>query len=393
MIRRILTCIAVVAATSSVFPQQLSAATSAPSTINAISNRGTGVIEVTWSIVSGATSYQTRLLIGTVPVKVSPTILSNKPQKFTFVGLEYNVPYRVQVRSSDGTWSSYGNATENPVIPQAGKPSTPDQPTVSVTDDFKLKATWSPPSSSGGSPITSYSVQLLQGSTAAGEPVVVKGLEVELQTKDKTNQYSVTVVAVNEANVSSEASEASSPVAAEKRAAALVVSPRPPSNSPSSGGNNNSPSSGGSGSPSSGGSGSPSSGGSGSPSSGGSGSPTSGGSSTPSNNGGNNSPAASPTPVVDQTTRTVSPTPVTPRYTKVIKAKATTSSKTLLSLSKLPSPKGSKTTLSVAASSRKICQLKGTSVKNIRKGTCSVKVTVTTKSGKKTSRTVKLVTR
>lgn len=367
----------VVAATSSVFPQQLTAATSAPSTINATSNPGTGVIEVSWSTVAGATGYQAQLLIGIVPIKMSPTILANKPRKFTFVGLEYNVPYRVQVRSSDGTWSSYGNASENPVIPQAGKPSTPDQPTVSVTDDFKLKATWSPPSSSGGSPITSYSVQLLQGSSAAGEPVVVKGLEVELQTKDKTNQYSVTVVAVNEANVSSEASEASSPVAAEKKAAALVVAPRPPSNSPSSGGNNNSPSSGGSGNPSSGGSGTPSS----------------GGSSSPSNNGGSNSPAVSPTPVVDQGTRTVSPTPVTPRYTKVIKAKATTSSKTLLSLSKLPSPKGSKTSLSVAASSRKICQLKGTSVKNTAKGTCSVKVTVTTKSGKKTSRTVKLVAR
>jgi hypothetical protein len=360
---------AVVAATSSVFTQQLTAATSAPSTINATSNPGTGVIEVSWSTVAGATGYQAQLLIGIVPVKMSPTILANKPRKFTFVGLEYNVPYRVQVRSSDGTWSSYGNAPENPVIPQAGKPSTPDQPTVSVTDDFKLKATWSPPSSSGGSPITSYSVQLLQGSSAAGEPVVVKGLEVELQTKDKTNQYSVTVVAVNEANVSSEASEASSPVAAEKKAAALVVSPRPPSNSPSSGGNNNSPSSGGSGTPSS------------------------GGSNSPSSNGGGNSPAVVPTPVVDQGTRTVSPTPVTPRYTKVIKAKATTSSKTLLSLSKLPSPKGSKTSLGIAISSRKICQLKGTSVKNIRKGTCSVKVTVTTKSGKKTSRTVKLVTR
>jgi hypothetical protein len=357
--------------------QQLTAATAAPSTINAISNRGTGVIEVTWSTVNGATSYQARLLIGTVPVKVSPTILSNKPQKFTFVGLEYNVPYRVQVRSSDGTWSSYGNATENPVIPQAGKPSTPDQPTVSVTDDLKLKATWSPPSSTGGSPITSYSVQLMQGSSAAGEPVVVKGLEVELQTKDKTNQYSVTVVAVNEANVSSEASEASSPVVAEKKAAALVVLPRPPNNSPSSGGNNSSPSSGGSGTPSSGGSGTPSS----------------GGPSSPSNNGGGNSPAVSPTPVVDQGTRTVSPTPLTPRYTKMIKAKATTSSKTLLSLSKLPSPKGSKTSLSIATSSRKICQLKGTSVKNIRKGTCSVKVTVKTKTGKKTSRTVKLVAR
>jgi hypothetical protein len=64
-----------------------------------------------------------------------------------------------------------------------------------------------------------------------------------------------------------------------------------------------------------------------------------------------------------------------------------------LSLSKLPSPKGSKTSLSIATSSRKICQLKGTSVKNIRKGTCSVKVTVKTKTGKKTSRTVKLVAR
>ena len=376
-IRRILTCIALITTATAMSSQQLTAATAAPSTINAISNRGTGVIEVTWSTVNGATSYQARLLIGTVPVKVSPTILSNKPQKFTFVGLEYNVPYRVQVRSSDGTWSSYGNATENPVIPQAGKPSTPDQPTVSVTDDLKLKATWSPPSSTGGSPITSYSVQLMQGSSAAGEPVVVKGLEVELQTKDKTNQYSVTVVAVNEANVSSEASEASSPVVAEKKAAALVVLPRPPNNSPSSGGNNSSPSSGGSGTPSSGGSGTPSS----------------GGPSSPSNNGGGNSPAVSPTPVVDQGTRTVSPTPLTPRYTKMIKAKATTSSKTLLSLSKLPSPKGSKTSLSIATSSRKICQLKGTSVKNIRKGTCSVKVTVKTKTGKKTSRTVKLVAR
>jgi hypothetical protein len=377
IIRRILTCIALITTATAMSSQQLTAATAAPSTINAISNRGTGVIEVTWSTVNGATSYQARLLIGTVPVKVSPTILSNKPQKFTFVGLEYNVPYRVQVRSSDGTWSSYGNATENPVIPQAGKPSTPDQPTVSVTDDLKLKATGSPPSSTGGSPINSYSVQLMQGSSAAGEPVVVKGLEVELQTKDKTNQYSVTVVAVNEANVSSEASEASSPVVAEKKAAAFVVLPRPPNNSPSSGGNNSSPSSGGSGTPSSGGSGTPSS----------------GGPSSPSNNGGGNSPAVSPTPVVDQGTRTVLPTPVTPRYTKEIKAKTTTSSKTLLSLSKLPSPKGSKTSLSVAASSRKICQLKGTSVKNLKRGTCSVKVTVTTKSGKKTSRTVKLAVR
>jgi hypothetical protein len=359
-IKQILVCIAVVGATSFFLPQQLTAATSAPSTINATSNRGTGVIEVTWSSVAGATSYQARLLIGTVPVKVSPTILANKPREFTFVGLEYNVPFNVQVRSSDGTWSTYGNASQNPVIPMAGKPSTPDQPTVSVSDDYKLKATWSPPSSTGGSPIASYSVQLLKGSSAAGEPVIVKGLEVELQTKDKDNQYSVTVAAVNEANVSSEASDASSPVVAEKIAAAVVVLPRPTAGNPSSGGGNSNSST--------------------------------GGNSNSSTGGNSNSPAAN-NPTSNQNTQIVSPTPVTQRYTKVIKAKATTSSKTLLSLSKLPAPKGSKTSLAVASSSRKFCQLKGTSVKNLKPGTCSVKVTVTTKAGKKTSRTVKLVAR
>lgn len=361
-IKQILVCIAVVGATSSYLPQQLSAATSAPSPIKATSNRGTGVIEVTWSSVAGATGYQARLLIGTVPVKVSPTILANKPREFTFVGLEYNVPFNVQVRSTDGTWSSYGNASQNPVIPLAGKPSTPDQPTVSVSDDYKLKVTWSPPSSTGGSPIASYSVQLLKGSSAAGEPVVVKGLEVELQTKDKTNQYSVTVAAVNEANVSSEASDASSPVVAEKIAAAVVVLPRPTSGSPSSGGGNSSPSSG-------------------------------GGNSNPSSGGGNSNSPIVNNPTSNQNSQVVAPIPVTPRYTKVIKAKATTSSKTLLSLSRLPAPKGSKTSLAVASSSRKFCQLKGTSVKNLKPGTCSVKVTVTTKAGKKTSRTVKLVAR
>jgi hypothetical protein len=338
---------------------------------------------VTWSSVAGATGYQARLLIGTVPVKVSPTILANKPREFTFVGLEYNVPFNVQVRSSDGTWSTHGNASQNPVIPMAGKPSTPDQPTVSVSDDYKLKATWSPPSSTGGSPIASYSVQLLKGSSAAGEPVIVKGLEVELQTKDKDNQYSVTVAAVNEANVSSEASDASSPVVAEKIAAAVVVLPRPTAGNPSSGGGNSNPSSGG-------GNSNPSSGGGNSnPSSG-------GGNSNPSSGGGNSNSPIVNNPTSNQNSQVVSPTPATsatPRYTKVIKAKATTSSKTLLSLSKLPAPKGSKTSLTVASSSRKFCQVKGTSVKNLKRGTCSVKVTVTTKSGKKTSRTVKLVVR
>lgn len=342
---------------------KVSAAPTAPSTINASSTRGSGVITVTWSAVSGATAYQARVLIGSVPIKTSAVLTNLSSRTATFVGLEYNVPYNVQVRASDGAWSQYGNASENPVIPAAAAPSAPAQPTVSVTDDYKLKASWSPPSSNGGSPIASYLVQLMQGSDAAGEPLKVTGLEVELTTTDKTNSYSVTVAAINEADVKSDVSEASAPVVAEKKAAAVVVISQPSNNSPSSGGGN-----------------SPSNNNTNSPSIG---SPAA---------GVVNSPSVS-TPATNQLNQVVSPSPVVPAYTKVIKAKATTTSKTLVSLSKLATPKGSKTTFTIATASKKYCQLKGTSVKNLKAGTCSVKVTVTTKTGKKSFRTVKLIAR
>lgn len=327
---------------------------SPPATINASSVRGTGVISVSWSAVSGAASYQTRVLIGDVPIKTSAAIASTADRSYTFVGLEYNIPYKVQVRASDGTWSPYGNASPDPITPLAGIPSAPAQPSVAVTEDMKIKASWSPPSSTGGSPIASYSVQLMKGADPIGEPVPTTGLEIELTTKDKSNSYSVTVSAINDANVKSEASEASQAIVAEKKAAANVA---PPSN-PSNGGGNT---------------------------------PSNGGSNNPSN-GGANTPTIQ-NPIVDPTTRIVSPAPVIPNYTKVIKTKATTTSKTLVSLSKLATPKGSKTSFTIAASSKKYCQLKGTSVKSLRAGTCSVKVTVTTKTGKKTSRTVKLIAR
>lgn len=335
-------------------PTVVHAAPNAPSTINAESVRGTGVITVKWSSVSGATAYQARILIGSVAIKTSTTISSSADRSHTFVGLEFNVPYKVQVRASDGTWSTYGDAAQNPVTPLAGIPSAPAQPSVAVTDDMKIKATWSPPTSTGGSPIASYSIQLMKGTEPAGEPVTTTGLEIELKTKDKTNSYSITVAAINEANVKSEASEASQPIIAEKKANAVVALPSNPSN----GGGN-------------------------APSSGGGNSPT---------GGGGNAPAVKDPPV-DQITRIVSPVPFAPTFTKVVKIKATTTSKTLVALSKLATPKGSKTSFSIASSSKKFCQLSGTSVRSLKAGTCSVKVTVTSKSGKKTSRTVKLVAR
>jgi hypothetical protein len=50
--------------------------------------------------------------------------------------------------------------------------------------------------------------------------------------------------------------------------------------------------------------------------------------------------------------------------------------------------KGSKVSLSVALKHKKVCKVVRTSIKTIGKGTCSVKVVVTTKSKKKTSKTV-----
>ena len=51
-------------------------------------------------------------------------------------------------------------------------------------------------------------------------------------------------------------------------------------------------------------------------------------------------------------------------------------------------PKGSKVSLSIASSKKKVCKVGRASIRTVGKGTCSVKVVVTTKSKKKTSKTV-----
>ena len=293
-----------------------------------------------------------------MPIKTS-TSLGPAIRSYTFTGLEYNVPVKLQVQSLDGTWSAYGVATPATVKPVAADPSAPGQPTVSVIENKRIKVEWALPSSDGGSPIVSYSVQLLIGSDSAGAPVTTTALQLELDTADTTSSYSVTVAAINSAGLKSSASEASAPVVAEKKAVSTVDV------TPGSGGSGESPATGG------------------------------GSGNTPSSGG---SPAASgevkpvvQTPAVNQLTQVVSPLPAATAYSKVIKAKSTTTSKTLVNLSKLNTPKGSKTSFTVAIASKKYCQLAGTTVKSLRTGSCSVKVTVTTKTGKKTSRTVKLL--
>jgi hypothetical protein len=324
-------------------------------------------VTVKWDLASNATRYEARVRIGssTGIIFRSSGTLGPASQSISFTGVEYNLRYVVGIRAGDASgWGSFVYA--DPVVPVAAEPNPPAKPDISSPADGQLTINWSAPGYTGGAAITNYIVQLFVGDEVSRAPATTTGLTYTFKDLTNTSKYSVNVKAVNAESKTSEPSELSDAKTPSKDVARALATP-PRSNSPSSGG-------------------------SGTPSSSGSGTPSSGGSSTPSKNGGGNSPAAN-NPTSNQNTQIVSPTPVTPRYTKVIKAKATTSSKTLLSLSKLPAPKGSKTSLAVASSSRKFCQLKGTSVKNLKPGTCSVKVTVTTKAGKKTSRTVKLVVR
>jgi hypothetical protein len=340
------------------------AAGATPTSRIAASTPGTATATISWT-TNSATNYQAQILIGNVPVKTSPS-LGSSVSSYTFTGLEYNVPYKLQVRAFSSSWSPYGLATPSTITPTAAAPASPAQPTAAVIEDKKLKISWTAPSSDGGSPIARYSVQLIKDGQSAGEPVTTQALQVELSTVDTTSSYSATIAAVNEAGMKSDASEASAPVVAKMLAVAVV------DNSPTSGGGNT---------PASGG------GGNNSPSSN---NPTSGG-------GNSNQPVAevpSAPPVAVQTPpNLVSPLPALLPYSKLVKVKSTTSKSTLGSLSKLSIPKGATTSFVIGTTSKKYCSLRGTSVYMFKAGTCAITFTVKTKSGKKTSRTVKLVVR
>ena len=341
------------------------AAGTTPTSRVATSTPGTGTATITGAEVANATNYQARVLIGKVPIKTSASLAENS-RNYTFIGLEYGVPIKLQVRSMDGTWSSWGVASPDPITPVAAAPSAPGQPTLSVIEDKRIKVEWALPSSDGGSPIASYSVQLLQEGVAAGEPVTTTSLQLEMDTADTTSSYSVTVAAVNNASLKSSASEPSDPISAKKKAVATVEIPAV--SPPAGGGTDRTPAVDGAVK-----------------------TPAASIEKTPETNT-EKTPSAT-SPATNQLQMLVSPSPVVPAYTKVIKTKSKVTSKTLVTLSKLTVAKTSKTSFKLATASKKYCQLSGSTVKNIKAGTCLVTVTVTTKAGVKKSRTVKLIAR
>lgn len=372
---------------SGIRPQSVDAAISGdPTNVEAEAPPGTATAVVTWTAPTGVTRYRIKAYIGVVAVKTSG-ILSAPRSTYTFSGLEYDIPYAIKVEAGDSSaWRIAVGSTPLTVTPTAASPSAPAAPKLASAGDKKLKAEWLVPSSDGGATIVSYSVQLKKSGTGGtweivGQPITTSNvLELTLTTNDSTTQYAVTVTAKNSAGKSSEASVESN-LATAAVATIMTTPPTTTASTPptttapaTTPGNNTTPT-------------------------------TAPKASTPgattttsplSSSGENDSATKTTVPTAsneDQLTRIVSPVYAAPAmsYTKTVSVSARTSTKTLLSLSRLSVPKGSTTTYALSTTSKKYCSLKGTVVTAVKAGTCSITVTVKQKTGKKTFKVVKLV--
>jgi hypothetical protein len=365
--------------TAGIGPQSAIAAIAGdPTNVKAEAPPGTATAVVTWTAPTGVTRYRVKAYIGDVAVKTSG-ILSAPRSSYTFSGLEFDIPYAIKVEAGDdSTWRTAVASTPATVTPAADSPSAPAAPKLASAGDKKLKAEWLVPSSNGGATIVSYSVQLKKSGTGGtweivGQPITTSNvLELTLTTNDSTTQYAVTVTAKNSAGKSSEASVESNLATA---AVATIMTTPPTTTAPTTTpGNNTTPTT--------------------APKSSTPGATTT--TSPPPSGSGNNAATNTTVPTApkeDQLTRIVSPVYAAPAisYTKTVSIKAKTTTKTLLSLSRLSVPKGSTTSYALSTTSKKYCSLKGTVVTAVKAGTCSITVTVKQKSGKKTSKTVKLV--
>lgn len=324
-------------------------AVGAPTSVTTLSTPGTGAISVTWTAVPGATEYKVRAGIGTNANNVTVRTWSAQSSavQYTFSGLEFNLKYAISVQARDADGWGVRTFASSEVIVRPAPPAAPSRPTLRAIDDEILVVEWDEPPSSGGLPITSYSVQMYKGSLTFGEPQSVSSTSLTVRTNDKTSEFSATVSAVNEGGVSSNESVRSASKRASRPSNSQLTDTSPnPDVVPVV--------------------------------------PT---------------PVVPvvPTPAVPAVTTPVAPAVVTPTpaisYTKTVKPKSTVSFRNLASLGKLSAPKDAKISVLIPSSSKKVCATRGTSIITLSRGTCSAKVTVTLKSGKKSSRTIKLIAR
>ena len=84
------------------------------------------------------------------------------------------------------------------------------------------------------------------------------------------------------------------------------------------------------------------------------------------------------------------PAPAAPEQSAqlTLGVKKSISNSSVIKSSKIVVPKGAKTSIVVAKASKSICQVVGTSIRGLKKGSCQVTVTMTPKKGLKVSKTL-----
>jgi uncharacterized repeat protein (TIGR01451 family) len=150
---------------------QTSAAPAAPGTpLDVVAVAGNAQATVSWSpaqIAQPVTSYTVRNSFISVGAPLADIVVNPAPgsiyppTSLVIPGLTNGVSYAFEVSATNGTGTSAFSAQSNTItLPGIGVPSAPTGATA-VAGDTQAFVTWTVSSSNGGSPITSYTVNVI----------------------------------------------------------------------------------------------------------------------------------------------------------------------------------------------------------------------------------------
>ena len=179
----------------------------APSSLTAV--RGPGQATLSWaapeSSDSPVTGYRVRRYVGTEQTPSGEVVVASTDTTYTMAGLTNGTSYTFDVAAVNEFVTGPASERSNAVVPA----TTPSRPEIGVAtsgaagDAITATATWSPPSSTGGSEITAYEVRALRmsdtgtvlGRTTVRRPATARSVEMTLP---RVANYRFVVLAVND---------------------------------------------------------------------------------------------------------------------------------------------------------------------------------------------------
>ena len=174
----------------------------APVTLGQVSN---GTMAIYWQPPSSTggtpiTAYTVTATAGVNPITCTPTAVSNT--SCTLLGLSIGVTYSISVTATNSSGTS---SASTPVTGSVGSaaPSAPAPVTLGQISNGTIAIYWQPPSSTGGTPITAYTV-IATGGTApvTCAPTSVSNTSCTLVGLSAGITYSISVTATNSVGTS-----------------------------------------------------------------------------------------------------------------------------------------------------------------------------------------------